>query len=546
MGSLSEMLSAAISKAVRFPALGRRKDGGAGVSLVSPPSVAAAFLAATVLLYAAAAAAEGTRLLHEVAEPRKIPPGAPPPSAVCFSTRWERPRDGDDPHDSFRTAAAFHATHFVWVYSLHEEFVAAVKDGGYGFQGAINSVSPDWPEMTRRRGRILDLDGRPVAAPWMRGWEGYWGCVNSPDWRTSYLAYAKRSIDVGAESLQMDDPPCNFAAVAWGGCFCRHCMAGFPAHLAAATTPAERAEMGLEDLDAFDYGEYLRAAGAPVGDAFARWNDPLKPHFIEFQRQSVADFYAWVRPEIDRHAGRRVPMSSNNYDGRWSFPYDLFDFGMAELPPRSATPAALYERFAAAHDRGKTQVFTFVSDDPALTRRVIATSYACGGHTIVPWDVYMGSDVPRYFGRPEDYADLYRFVRDHADLIDGYEDAAFALPGTADPRHGERPPAAIRRAEEVSAFVRAAPGQAAADVVVHLVDWSDRPQGFRLELDGEPFFAAGRLALTLLRPGHPPEPLEAAESDSPTILVDLPPLEPWGIVRVSVDKDGVSPSATPH
>lgn len=253
---------------------------------------------------------------HEIAVPRKLPPGAPKPSDVCFSSRWKHPRDEKDPHDTFKTAEAFHATRLVWVYTLDDAFAADVKRRGYTLQAAINSLVPDYPEQTRERGRILDLAGNRIAAPWMRRWNGYWGCVNSPDWRAFYIAYAKKCLDIGAECLQMDDPPCNFAAVAWGGCFCEHCMAGFREYLGKKVSAPELQKAGVPDIAAFDYRAFLKDRKAPVGDAFTRWNDPLKKHFAEFQRQSVAAFYAWVRPELDKHAGRRVTISSNNYDAR--------------------------------------------------------------------------------------------------------------------------------------------------------------------------------------------------------------------------------------
>ncbi len=345
--------------------------------------------------------------LCEFAVPRKLPPGAPKPSDVCFSSRWKHPRDAKDPYDTFQAAEAFHATRLVWVYTLDAAFAAEVTRRGYGFQAAVNSLVPDFPAETRERGRILDLDGNRVAAPWMRGWNGYWGCANSPEWRASYLATAKKCLDIGADCLQMDDPPCNLAAVAWGGCFCDHCVAGFRQFLKEKVPAQELGKLRAAQAEAFDYRAYLRERKAPAGDAFARWNDPLKKHFAEFQRQAVAAFYAWVRPELDKHAGRHVPVSSNNYDGRWSFPYDLFDFGMAELPARGATAAELFQKFRDAHARGKAQAFTFVSEDKSLTRKAIATAYACGGHLIVPWDVYMGSNVPRYYGVAGSFARLH-------------------------------------------------------------------------------------------------------------------------------------------
>ena len=51
-------------------------------------------------------------------------------------------------------------------------------------------------------------------------------------------------------------------------------------------------------------------------------------------------------------------------------------------------------------------------------------AYASGGHCMVPWDVYMPHNAPRYFGKPSDYADLTKFVRNYKRYFDGYSEAA--------------------------------------------------------------------------------------------------------------------------
>ncbi|MFV2066296.1 MAG: hypothetical protein ACC645_04900 [Pirellulales bacterium] len=486
-----------------------------------------------------ASAAEQIQPLCRIAVPYRRPAGAPKPSDVCFSSRSKHPQNDKDPHDSFRTASAFHATRFDWVYTQERAFVEQAKKGGYGFWCAINSMVPDAPGGGRTKGRLTDLDGNLVTAPWMRGWKGAaWGCVNSPPWRQSYLTWAKTCLDAGTDGFQMDDPPINYAAVRWGACFCDHCLNGFRAFLERKTTLEQRRSIRVPDVATFDYRAYLKEKGAPSGDAFAKWDGgTLKGLFTEFQKESVRTFYADMRAEIDKVAGRHVTFSSNNYDGRWTFPYDLFEFGMAELPGRNARPDRMYERFREARKRGKAQLFTLVSGDTGLTRRVIAHAYACGGHLIVPWDVYMGSDAARYFGKPEQYADLYKFVRDHAAFFDGYEDAAFAIPGLEDQRYAARPPVAVRSAAMVSAVVRAMPGNSKAPVVIHLVDWRDSTEPFDITLENRRFFAERMLTVTLLRPGKQTAKLTGTSQDGRT-SVRVPALQPWCVLVVTPGATG--------
>jgi hypothetical protein len=487
-----------------------------------------------------ARSADGLPLLSEIATVAERTAEAPRLSSVCFSSRWIHPRDAKDPWDTFQVATAFHATDFVWVYTLDPPSVGRMKQLGGKVYLAINSLVPDEPGKNERlRGRVLDLDGNRVTAPWMRGWKGsYWGCANSPEYRQSYIAYANRAVDAGTDGLQMDDPPMNVAAVKWGGCFCPHCMAGFRQYVKSQAATADLAKWGIPPLDQFDYRDHLKARKAPVGDAFAQYDGgPLKRLFAAFQEESVRAFYREVRSMIDVHAGRHIVFSSNNYAGRWQFPYDLFEVGMAELPERDATPETLYQRFADARRQGKAQLFTLVprsidGSEVAMTRRAITMSYACGGHLIVPWDVYTGSDRPRYYGKPEQYSDLYKLVRDHSQLFDGYEDAAFVLPGMNDRRYAREGPMAVSDADNVAVVARAIPNKPGTPAVIHLIEWRDDPQPVTLTLLSRCFSREGVLSADLLQPGKPSVRLNPS-TDAKHTVFQIPRLNPWGLLVVS-------------
>ena len=465
-------------------------------------------------------------VLAEVSVAGVRPAGAPRYSDVCFSSRWFHPTNAKDPHDTFKTAKAFHATRLDWVYTMDPKFIGRAKALGMGFYTALNTILTDGPGLrTREKGRILNLKGERVCAPWMVAWSGYWGCANSPDYRRTFLGHAKRCIDAGTDGFQVDDPGLNVAAIAWGGCYCPHCVAGFREFLKTNTTADERAKLGITDIEAFDYKAYVLARDEKVP---AR----LRGLFRRFQVEAVTTYYADMRAAIDAHAKRRVPMSSNNYGGRWGFPYDFFDYGIAEYPHRAAKPAALRAAFVDARRRGKAQLFTFVSRDVALTRRMIATCYACGGHLIVPWDVYMGTGKPRYYAGPADYADLYAFVRVQAALFDGYEEAAAAGKGIRDRRHRKLLPVAIAGAGDVYAFARAKPGDREAPVVVHLVDWSEQPKAFKVTLLNAKFFGKRPLTAKLLVPGAEPRELPGVVAEEGVTVFQIPALAPWGVLVV--------------
>jgi hypothetical protein len=58
--------------------------------------------------------------------------------------------------------------------------------------------------------------------------------------------------------------------------------------------------------------------------------------------------------------------------------------------------------------------------DVQIVRRAIALTYALGHRMLVPWDVYIGKEPERWFGKVEEYGDLYDFVRKNAKMLDGY------------------------------------------------------------------------------------------------------------------------------
>jgi len=444
------------------------------------------------------------------------PLGGPQYSDVCFSSRWRRPLNAQDPHETFRDAASFHATRLDWVYATDSSWIRECGKRGYSVGTALNSKLPDTPGgETRRLGRIRNREGAFVTAPWMEGWDAWWGCVNSPEYRAIILEHACRCLDGGALYLHIDDPDMNYRAVEWGGCFCSWCH-------------EEAAVKGLDLSDSLT----MRA----------------------FQRASVARFYEDFRHQIDEYAGRRVPLSCNNYRAVWDvFPYAMFDFGMAELPEAEATPETIFDRLSVSRRLGKAQILTFVSENVDLTRRVIATAYALGSHVLVPWDVYLKSTTEgsvRYFGRPEDLADLYGFVRASGDFLDGYEEAAVA--GLHDVAIGTPPPVTVHSTGgDILAVVRAKPGRPTAAVVVHVIDWTGGGDSAVIRLDRGYLLMEGQVRATLLAPppyaaGSHASAQKSGEYSQLARRVEvavrltashlechIPPISPWGILLLT-------------
>jgi hypothetical protein len=401
--------------------------------------------------------------VQQSAKPATLPEGAPRYSDVCFSSRWERPKNEQDTFETFFAARSFHATYINWVYTTNPDFIKKAKTLGYRLQAALAPNLPDLPfgNETREQGRIINKDRNFATAPWMKSWNHWWGCVNHPVFREIYFANIKAALDAGAYGFQVDAPAMGFLLLRnkWEDlCYCKHCL-----HIA----------------------------------------DSLGVSPPEIQETSVTRFHQNMKAQAEAYAGRAVPFSCNNFEGDWElFPFSQFDFGIAELPERRFNPEYLYATVREARQLGKAQVFSFVHERDWLVQKMIAVTYACGGNMLVPWDVWQDGGRERYFGKPSQYASLFAFVRANARWLDGYEDAFYAS-SQDDVRFSVAKNLPVNFDEyrrQIHAFVRAKPGDGTAPVVVHVIDWHVLMEPFSLRLNERRFFKNGVSSVELLTP----------------------------------------------
>jgi hypothetical protein len=347
---------------------------------------------------------------------------------ICFSTRWKNPK-------SFDVMKAFHANRVLWVYAADKNFIQQCREAGAEtYQGAFNST----PRKVDESAYARNIEGQRVVAPWMVAFDRknpvYWGCNNQPAFMEASISSAKKYVDAGADMLQFDDWQMTVSAGAWGGsCFCEKCMEGFRRYLQERLPIAKLKELGIEDIGQFNYRQYL-------GERFQIKDDktykekkralPTNEYFEDFQRRSVRAFFAELRKRINAEAGRVVPLSINSTLVRpgqeYNFIVDITDFFLGET--WALTLPNILIGCKAAEGVGKWQVFSPIPRDVGETRLALAATYALGQLFLVPWDIYMGSDAsgikPRYFGKAEEYGDLYEFVHKNAPLFNEYETPA--------------------------------------------------------------------------------------------------------------------------
>jgi len=420
---------------------------------------------------------------------RATVPGA---NDVLMRTLEFRQVAPDSPTDAFQAIRHLHANRLEWTYlefdDRNRDCVERVQAMGVVFGGAagasmhgsIKNYPPQTPEM-----HMTDLNGAMIIQPHMRKWEDQRGIgdPSNTNYYAHHLGYWKKVIDWGADTIQRDEPESPvFAAERYGGGFTPSGIAGFRTWLATGTNfpSSEQAELGITNLATFDYGEWLRAKQAPVGDAFAGFSDPLKERWIRYWTDTNTDFWNRLLAEVRAYATNRpqITFACNNTSLQmWESYHRVFDYAISELLIETAHPVHFWERTQIARAAGKLQVFgapktrglTEIGDqDKALLlRRVFSTSYANGMLAKVPWDVFDQSPdgKSRYYVAAADLADLTAFVRGAGNWA-GYAEAAAA--GAGLPESAASGLRATGGNGGVYSFLRT---NASGPALVHLVDW---------------------------------------------------------------------------
>ena len=359
--------------------------------------------------------------------PGRIAPG-PALSDVCMSVRSKR--GGAQGERDMENVRAFAPTRMEWVYTRDAQWIAQLHSAGIGYvESTVNTIM-------RQGGRTVAIDGEPLVAPWMVAFDRknpvYWACSNDPEYRVAILDAAVEGIQAGADGIQCDDWRMVRASTGWGGCFCKPCMKGFREYLDGELGKADLAGLGIDDIELFDYGEHLKAQGIDSKKKYLESyrSLPLTGHFIDFQVQSVRKFFKEFRQKLNERTGREVPLSVNTcitpvQSG--NFIMDIIDYGLGEGGRFSALGSiAVTARTADA--LGKRQVISPMPKSVGEARAGLVITYASGHLFLVPYDIYMGSNAegisPRYYGKVEEYADLYRFIQKYPELFDGYASPA--------------------------------------------------------------------------------------------------------------------------
>lgn len=322
---------------------------------------------------------------------------------IIMSSRLFHPVNDKDTLSTMNAIRLFRPDRLEWMYCTNPKQLQQIKDLEIPFSLATHPQIPDSLSFTTPKYRILDVHGNPVIAPWMRGKvmrNPYWGCVNNPGFQQLFLDYAENLIDIGAYAIFVDDALFNAHAVNFGGCFCDYCMTGFSQYLISK---------GIKIESNFNYRKEIVADEKQAKEKYEKL-------FRQYLQESVILFYNNWMEHIRKYAHNNVKFLLNNYQGKWSDIYRLFDGGICEIEEKDIDYSLIDKTIDTAKKLGKDQKFDFETDNKNLLYGVILYSYINGSEALLPWDLWIqgkstGTTSFRYYGTKEEYTELLFLLR---------------------------------------------------------------------------------------------------------------------------------------
>ena len=355
--------------------------------------------------------------------PRK-PMRAPMGGDVVFSARSAQA-------EAPRVAKEFYANRIEWIYSNSATYVDALKVKGFTVGLTLNAN----PKMDDD-GYARSFDDIPVIAPWMKAWGVKWATSASLKGTTTILTEARKLIASGADAIQFDDADLQYSITKWSdGDFSPASLSGFQAYINRQEISPIAIQAGLVPSSTENYKNYLiRSYGVKSSADYIHRKKtfPTTAIWERYLMSSVRDFHISLKKLLATEKSRYTPLSFNIEllpQEQALYIADLADYVIVESSDYDAASISMHLATARAVATG--YVASLIPRDVAATRAAIAQHYALGVPVVVPWDMYMpdvkGMPQPRYVGRPEDFADIFQFVRENRVLLDYAEIPAIVV-----------------------------------------------------------------------------------------------------------------------
>lgn len=267
-----------------------------------------------------------------------------------------------------------------------------------------------------------------------------WMSHQGPD----FLEWLKYQVDrmtlAPVTHMMFDSQTSATRTLHWlGGDFSVHSMNGFREYMRGKYTAQELTNLGINNINNFNYRQFLLNTGMTLQTYRNRANSingniPLYKDFVYFQRQSLNDMMEKLFEYIDTiRPGIEIGATTNVVEPRGYIYSDRLTYLAGEYghPSDIATspPIEPLLHYKAAEALDKTLIYFPYPDafkalydrsSPRQARAWIAQAYATGSIFTIPGKVWIGGSNTWDTGW-ENFADIYEFIHDHNELFDDYE-----------------------------------------------------------------------------------------------------------------------------
>ncbi len=294
---------------------------------------------------------------------------------------------------------------------------------------------------------VRDIHNEPMLVYWFEHVSyddipTYWGCTNNPVYRNHLQEKVVKAVSLGANALHLDDP----RGSAWldnGGCFCDFCTSAFRNHLQSQYTIQELAEMGVEDIDSFNYREVVEPMFETTDDFISAYRNrepiPMIQEYESFLYHRASDFLdelADVAKGVTKNPDFPISANTYNMEPRYMIGIEHLDLFVTEVDHLNHDGMEPVFAYKITNALGKRLILTAnavdwgvikTGENTSLVHSWIATAYAFGHQFMTPyrqWVFVNHRQTTNYEGPTEVYAPIFRFVGDHPELFDGYESVA--------------------------------------------------------------------------------------------------------------------------
>ncbi|WP_053979760.1 carbohydrate-binding protein [Marinagarivorans algicola] len=319
-------------------------------------------------------------------------------------------------------------------YTARGEF-----DWGYGwFTEYTTNPQPHY---------VQTLDDRTVRMTFMgylshNGYNNNWLSNHSP----AFIPFMKSQVDqilkANPDKLMFDSQTSSTRTTdmrTFGGDFSPYAIKNFRAWLAKKYNAAQLADLGISNINTFDYKQHLLSAGV-THKSFSNAADtlsgdiPLLEDFIYFNRDvwnqkfgEVLDYIRQKQPNIEIGASTHL-FESRGYLFNKNITFLANELNLGARTSVAQLPTNILVHLKGAQAVGKTLAYfpypwEFAElkekDAPRFGRGWVAQAYAYGGIFSIPANVWIGGSGVWSPGA-ENYRDIYQFIRANERLFDDY------------------------------------------------------------------------------------------------------------------------------